>query len=313
VVGAPFSEVSDVPQGKTYIFVKPAAGWNGLLTEAATLQASDGLLADEFGEDIALSADGRTIVVGADWHATTGAVYLFTQPEGGWSGSLTESARLSPSDPAYGDRFGSAVAISGDTIAVGAYGNDVGGNNSAGTVYLYVKPPDGWATTTEDARLIASDGAESEYLGDAVAIDGDTVVAGAEAADWNRGAAYLFEKPASGWSGIVTETAKLTASDGRVGDLLGEAVVVAGDTVVVGTQGRTYHPTAAYVYVAPPDGWRSTTESARLLSSDGHPGDSFGLSLAVRGAVRESTPGGARLHLLRQRWRDGHGRLPALR
>ncbi|MGH2542308.1 MAG: FG-GAP repeat protein, partial [Ardenticatenaceae bacterium] len=70
-----------------------AAG-GGLLSETATLRASDGQPGDRFGE-VALSADGQTVVVGASEHfGLAGAVYVFTQPAGGWAGTLSESYRL---------------------------------------------------------------------------------------------------------------------------------------------------------------------------------------------------------------------------
>ncbi|MGH2543701.1 MAG: hypothetical protein ACRDIB_12930, partial [Ardenticatenaceae bacterium] len=203
VVGAP--EAFGDGAGKAYLFAQPAGDWGGQLTEAARRRASDGRYRDHFGGAVAISDDGRTIVVGASEHfSTAGAVYVFEQPAGGWSGTVMQTATLRASDPHHGDYLGGAVAISGDTIVAGAFGNDVGGNAEQGTLYLYLKPPTGWVSTTESARLIASDGVTNDYLGGAVTRAGARVVAGAKGADvgstLSAGATYLFEQPAGGWT-----------------------------------------------------------------------------------------------------------------
>src|SRR5207245_1665203 len=147
---------------------------------------------------------------------------------------MTETAKLTASDGAAGDQFGGAVAISGDTVVVGACADDIGANSNQGSAYVFVKPGAGWSTMTETAKLTASDGAAGDQFGGAVAISGDTVVVGASAddigANSNQGSAYVFVKPGAGWS-TMTETAKLTASDGAAGDEFGGAVAISGDTV----------------------------------------------------------------------------------
>jgi hypothetical protein len=122
-----------------------------------------------------------------------------------------------------------------------------------------------------------------------VGASGDTIVVGAPSATVsghaNQGAAYLFVKPAGGWTS-GTETAKLTASDGAANHNLGFSVGVSGDTVAAGASGN-YGPVqgAAYVFVKPAGGWTTGTETDKLAASDGSSGDAFGQSLGVDGSV----------------------------
>jgi uncharacterized protein (DUF2345 family) len=288
VVGAPSASGGGFDPGAAYVFVKPIGGWNGNLTQTAKLTASDGLAFDRFGRSVAIS--GHTVVVGAfgaDIGSNTnqGAAYVFVKPSGGWSGNLTENAKLTASDGAAFDEFGTSVAVSGDTVVVGARGN----NSFQGAAYVFVKPGGGWSgNLTQDAKLTASDGAASDVFGSSVAVSGDTVVVGAPHKNSSQGAAYVFVKPSGGWSGNLTQDAKLTASDGAAGDEFGVSVAISGDTVVVGAPfddigGNTYQG-AAYVFVKPSGGWTTTsTFTAKLTASDGAVDDYFGSSVAVSG------------------------------
>ena len=147
---------------------------------------------------------------------------------------VVQEAVLKASD---GDlSFGDSIASSGDTIVVGSSG----ANSNQGVAYVFVKPAAGWGgTLSENAKLSASDGAPNDRFG-SVAISGDTIVVGASnasvGANENQGAAYVFVKPAGGWSGMLQENAKLTArsTTGRSGDHFGGTVAVAGDTIAVG-------------------------------------------------------------------------------
>src|SRR5262245_19714273 len=119
------------------------------------------------------------------------------------------------------------------------------------------------------AKLTASDAAQGDQLGFTVAISGDTVVAGAPFAkigsNVNQGAAYVFVRAAGGWA-TMTETGKLTASDGAAGDEFG-VVAISGDTIAVGSSAKIGSNTkqgAVYVFVKPASGWMTATETAKL-------------------------------------------------
>ena len=182
---------------------------------------------DHLGQTVAISGD--TIVAGAPdknlGHPEEGAVYVFVRPPGGWT-SVTTTARLSASDRAEDDHLGFSVAISGNTIAAGAPGSA----DPSGAAYVFVKPPTGWTDNEDTAKLTVSASA-LRFLGQSVAVSGDTVVVGAPI-DGNRGAAYVYVKPGGGWVDGI-ETAKLTAQTGRLNDELGYAVAMDGNTIAV--------------------------------------------------------------------------------
>ena len=260
--------------------------------QMARLTAADGAENDNFGYSVAISGD--TVVVGArndDINATSnqGSAYVFVKPSNGWAATSAYTAKLTSSDGAVADTFGSCVAISGDTIVAGAPIAAVS-TVRKGAVYVFVKPANGWADMTQTAKLAASDGAEGAVFGNAVAISGDTVVAGAShdtiAAQMFQGSAYVFVKPEGGWLDM-TQTAKLTASDGEAGDWLGMSVAMSGDTVVAGAAyddiGATLEQGSAYVFVKPEGGWLDMTQTAKLKASDGAASNLFAWSVAVEG------------------------------
>ena len=109
-------------------------------------------------------------MIGAYNAGTGGAVYVLRASDG------AELAKLTASDAAYFDYFGRSVAIDGNTIVVGATSDDDGGPNS-GSVYVFEKST--WGTYDQVAKLTASDAAAGDTFGESVAIDGGTVVVGA--------------------------------------------------------------------------------------------------------------------------------------
>ncbi len=298
VVGAPNATAGgNTSQGAAYVFTKPSGGWSST-TETAKLTASDGGAGDALGISVAMSSDGSTVAAGA-YHAAVGAnqyvgaAYVFTKPSGGWS-SESEAAKLSASDGAGGDGLGFSVALSSDgsTVVAGAPDATVNSNSQQGAAYVFVKPGGGWSSSTQTAKLTASDGAASDTFGYSVAAssNGSTIAVGAPNAtiggNASQGAAYVFVKPGGGWSSS-TETAKLTASDGAAGDHLGYSVTVASDgsEVVAGAPyaevGPDAYQGAVYVFDVPSGGWSSTTETTKLTASDGNAYDSLGWSVSM--------------------------------
>lgn len=298
VVGSGLDDIgANINQGSTYVFVKPAGGWSGALTESAKLIADDGGFDEQFGFSVGVSGD--TVVVGAHFddigvNGSQGSAYVFVKPAGGWSGTLTQNAKLTASDGAPEDRLGQSVAVSSDTIVVGAGLDDIGVNGNQGSAYVFVKPAGGWSgALNQNAKLTASDGVASDFFANnGVALSGDTIVVGTEShdigANLDQGSAYVFVKPAEGWSGALSENAKLTASDGAAGDVFGISAAVSGDTIVVGAGGddigANLDQGSAYVFVKPAGGWSGTlSERAKLTASDGAPTDFFGRSVAASG------------------------------
>jgi uncharacterized protein (DUF2345 family) len=270
VVGAPYD---DLLRGSAYVFVKSAtrgATW----IETAKLTASGGVAGDQFGYSVAIRGD--TVVIGANGNDKfRGSAYVFVKPEAGWS-SGTETAKLTASDGASPHYFGNSVAISGDTVVVGAQYGD----SFRGSAYVFVKPGRGWTSGTETAKLTASDGVALDSFGIHVTISGDTVVVGSWR-DSRRGSAYLFVKPEAGWA-TKSETAKLIASDGAAGAQFGFSVAMSGDTVAVGSW-RDSRRGAVYLFVKPEAGWATKSETAKLTASDGVVFNQFGISIAING------------------------------
>ena len=282
VVGAPGGWYTG--PGAAYVYKRMGLNY---WVRVAKLTASDGDDRDYFGTSVSISGD--TIVVGAygddDNGHLSGSAYVFQKSGSTWS----QVAKLLPSDGMYGDKFGQSVSISasGTTAVIGApYKHS---NSSAGVVYVFDRPS-GWSgTLNENALLLASDGAQGDYLGDSVFISGDTVVAGAYGDDDSgsrSGSAYVFEKPGSGWSGTINEAAKLLPSDGAAYDHFGGSVSLSGDTVAIGAPASDddsgTDSGSVYVFVKPGGGWAGTiSEDAELLASDGSTNGGFGMSVSV--------------------------------
>ena len=137
--------------------------------------------------------------------------------------------KITASDGARNDRFGYSVSISGDYAIVGADSDDDNGIFS-GSAYVFKRSGTSW---TQEAKLLASDGATGDQFGFSVSISGDYAVVGAFADDdngENSGSAYLFKRSGTSW----TQEAKLLASDGAAGDQFGLSASISGDYAVVG-------------------------------------------------------------------------------
>ncbi len=251
VVGGYLDNENGVNSGAAYVYNKPDGGWSSK-TEDAKLTASDAAEYDYFAISVAISGD--TVVVGSIYDTTdvnnSGSAYVFVKPDGGWS-SRHEDAKLTASDAAVYDYFGTSVAIDGDTIVVGASSDEDQGDFT-GSAYVFVKPEGGWMTQHEDAKLTASDAGYDHGFGGSIAISGDTLVIGALGHDNASGAAYLFNRPASGWQSR-TEDLRLTASDASSNDCFGISVGISGSTVVAGApydDDRVSNSGSAYIYRA---------------------------------------------------------------
>ena len=178
--------------GAAYVFTRPASGWSDE-TEAATLIASDGRAGDRFGSSVAIS--GKTVVVGSGSGALPygNSLYVFTRPPGGWSGTLHERARLIVSGQAVGAL--GAVAISADTIAVGAPQLGLGGPSGRGAVYVFNKPTRGWSGTIyPSAKLTTAHPAGDTELGITLAVSGRSIFAAAYASPYS-GSIFVFNRP----------------------------------------------------------------------------------------------------------------------
>jgi uncharacterized protein (DUF2345 family) len=262
----------------------PTAGASPAPVErVAKLTASDGTTSTGLGASIVVTDE--LIVAGAPGGSTAhGAVYLYARGADGWV-DATQTAKLTASDGGANDGFGRSVAVDGDTIVVGAPGNDF----ATGAAYVFTKPATGWADATEAAKLTASDGDSTDVFGASVAVNGSTVVAGAPAStQFHPSALYVFERPTNGWVD-ATQTAKLTQFDAVNQDKLGVSVAMSADVIVAGATGddtgTVFGHGSLYVYARPAGGWAAATETAKLTASDAAAFDELGRSVAVSGDV----------------------------
>ncbi|MFM7052163.1 MAG: FG-GAP repeat protein, partial [Planctomycetota bacterium] len=253
---------------------------NDLYPEIATLVASDGAAAENFGYAVSLSGD--TLAVGVPYddvgvNSDQGSVRVFVRSGTTWSAQAT----LTASDGAAFDLFGYSFSLSGDTLAVGVPYDDVGANSAQGSVRVFVRSGTTWSA---QATLAASDGAVFDNLGWAVSLDGDTLAVGvpydAVGPNATQGSVRVFVRSGTTWSAQAT----LTASDGAVGDQFGFMVSVSGDTLAVGMRydnvGANGDQGSVRVFVR-----SGTTWSARagLAASDGAAGDNFGYAVSLSG------------------------------
>ena len=294
--------------------------------QQAYLKASNTGADDLFGHAVAISGD--TVVVGApqeDSSATgvngnqasntapnSGAAYVFVRNGTTW----TQQAYLKASNASVissDDRFGQSVAISGDTVVVGANREDsnatgVNGNQNndsaleSGAAYVFVRSGTTWS---QQAYLKSSNTGDFDFFGWSVSVSGNTVVVGAYPEDSNAtgvngnqadnsasasGAAYVFVRSGTTWS----QQAYLKASNTDAFDKFGWSVGASGDTVVVGAyeedsnatgvngnQGNNVEASgAAYVFFRSGTSW---SQQAYLKASNTGNGDWFGYSLSMSG------------------------------
>lgn len=160
-----------------------------LLTQQQNLTASDGAANDQFGDSVAISGD--TVVVGAHLNdfSNQGSAYVFVRSGGAWS----QQQKLTASDGAHGDHFGSSVAINGDTAVVGAPQDDIGASAEQGAAYVFVGSGTKWS---QQQQLTGNTAVIGDRFGWSVAISGNTVMVGAAhddiGANSNQGSAYVF-------------------------------------------------------------------------------------------------------------------------
>ena len=166
-----------------------------------------------------VAISGDTVVIGAlfdDGAAgfEQGSAYVFVRSGGVWS----QQQKLEASDAAAGDVFGISVAISGDTVVVGAWLDDGAAGVDQGSAYVFVRSGGVWS---QQQKLEASDAGAGDGFGLSVAISGDTVVISAVFDDGpagaDQGSAYVFVRSGGVWS----QQQKLEASDAGAGDLFG--------------------------------------------------------------------------------------------
>jgi hypothetical protein len=198
----------------------------------------------------------------------------------------TSIAKLTASNGESYDLFGSdnAVAISKNRIVVGAPGYE----DDRGAAYLFGDPrnPQSGRSYSQLAFLMASDGEMNDYFGNSVAVDGDIIVVGAsELNSGGPGAAYVYRIIADENNNFVSisQVAKLTASNGMVGDWFGGSVAMHGKYILVGAGVVNSYSGSAYLFGNPSNNPNTPewTELKQFQPNDLTEDDSFGYSVAM--------------------------------
>ena len=213
-------------------------------SHAAGLIASDGAADDNLGYSV--SQSGNIGLVGARSKTVggipfRGAAYVYRNLHTA-AGTVTQNVKLTASDGALYDFFGSSVSQSGSIGLVGAFGKAVGGRYQQGAAYVFRNLNVATGTVTQNVKLIASDGAVSDQLGWSVSQSGNTGLVGAAWAIASQGSAYVYRNLHTA-AGTVSQNVKLTATDGAADDFFGWSVSLSGNIGLVGTQsvqGRAY-------------------------------------------------------------------------
>ncbi|MFW5444007.1 MAG: FG-GAP repeat protein, partial [Methylococcaceae bacterium] len=327
------SDNSAKDSGAAYVFIRRGSTW----VQQAYLKASNTESGDLFGISVAISGD--TVVVGAEGEKSNssgvngnqnnnsiksaGAAYVFTRRGGTWA----QQAYLKSSNPDANDLFGNTVAISGESLVIGALLEDsnstgLNGNkndNSAkdsGAAYVFIRSGSTW---TQQAYLKASNTDAGDIFSSSVAISANTLVVGSEGESSNSngvngdqsdnsanysGAAYVFTRNGSTW----TQQAYLKASNTSILNSFGNSVAISGGTLTVGAPGESSDSTgvngdqsnnsiltssgAAYVFTRMNSIW---AQQAFLKASNTGFNDQFGESIAISGdmlvvgAINESS------------------------
>lgn len=265
---------SGMESGAVYVFVRDdTTSWS----QQAYIKASNSENFDGFGASVALAGD--TLAVGALYEGgavggvhgdasaqasnlapKSGAVYVFVRSNS--NATWSQQAYIKADNPDANDWFGASLALSGDTLAVGAFFEDGmgtgvslrGGGDGAvgsGAAYVFERVGDTWA---QQAYLKASNTTANDHFGFSVAVEGDWLAVGTpgensdsigvngdgvdgdhvNVAANNAGAVFLFARAGTNWS----QQAYIKASNTEMGDAFGQSVALAGTTLVATAPGE---------------------------------------------------------------------------
>jgi hypothetical protein len=270
---------------------------DGTWKQTATLTASNGTNGDGFGEAIAF--DGTTAFIGApnaevtDKNGITlphGAMYVFSDSNGTW----TQTQEITASDGAFDDLFGDSVALSGNTLMVGAIGATINSNNAQGAVYVFT---DSNGTWTQQQKLVSGNGAEYDKFGYSIAIDGTNALISSPFTTVNGnsgfGTVYAFTNTNGTWN----QSAMIEPANTGPGYYhFGNSLALSGDNALIGQPNSTNTeiPGAVYAFTNSGGSW---TQAQTLHASDAAAYDYFGTALALHGNQFVTSAPGANLQI----------------
>lgn len=276
-------KIRDFNLGAVYIFKKPASGWTSMHESYKIVQSENKLdYTDNDRDD-----DNLGITVDLDYpyliasrfdngsRPNFGSVLVFKLSED----SAVLEATLNPSFRDAINNFGEALCIRGNTIAIGC-GTTRFWGGERNVVFMYERNGEQWNDATETTTLSPSDDGDTGYLsgiafGKSIDMtdDGSQIIIGApgwfdgtilQTTDYFKGAAYIFERPADGWTGTIKEKARLTIPNQVPYACMGVSVYIEDRYAVVGTPQNFFYtysaqnpgPGKVYFYQKPEDGWK---------------------------------------------------------
>lgn len=225
IVGASLHNVGlNTDQGAAYVFFRSSGIW----AQQAKFTASGGDEHDSFGNAVAIDGDLAVVGVEEDDVATfdEGSAHIFKRTGSTWA----SHGMLLAADLSSTDSFGESVAVSGETVIIGAPGDDIGFNTNQGSAYVFVLSGGLWV---QQEKIVAFDGSADDRFGRSVALDGDAAIIGAPEEDvmtnTNQGSAYICTRAGGVWGAQL----KMMASDGAIDDHFGGSVAISGYSVLV--------------------------------------------------------------------------------
>ena len=208
--------------GAAYVYELVGSTW----TYRQKLLPAPSTLGDFFGSAVAIVGTKMFVgAYGANFYA--GQVFVFNYNGSSW----VQTQVISTPNPALYDFFGFSLTASGETLAIGSYGEDGVAGTNYGSVYIYNLSGDQWVF---QQKIKASDGGSGDNFGAAVSLDNNLLVVGANFNDGvaaDAGAAYVFSRNGNQWNFQT----KLTGSDSGSGSSFGRSVAVKGNLIVVGS------------------------------------------------------------------------------
>jgi hypothetical protein len=291
-IGAPRDDEANTNSGAVYIFHHGDLGWS--FKEKLLPESPSG--DERIGYDLSIFDD--TLAVGAHRDNSVaieaGAVYVFYREGSGWQ----QQAKLTASDGAASDFFGASVSLYEDTLAIGAYRDDIGTNDDTGSVYIFNRNGELWSLSE---KITASDMDEFSRFGNSVSLQEDLLVVGAYEDGGlanEAGAVYIYH-----FDGIWDEVVKLTASDSSEGSRFGFEVSLSGDRLAIGAafdDGIASGTGAVYLFENNESEW---VEIEKVTLTNGVAYDYYGYSVLLSGnylfaSTQNDDTGRGTLHVL---------------
>jgi hypothetical protein len=270
IVGSPYDDDEGTDAGAVYVFEESTTAQS--FNQVAKFKG--GTAGGRLG--FAVAINGSRFVAASDKDsangASSGSAIIYKRDVGNWA----EEKKLLPSDGSANSYFGSAAAISGNKVAIGARGARPGSRADAGQIYVFEENAGTW----QESILVPSNSAAYDRLGYSVSISGDFVVGGAYQADpdnsFSAGSVTVWKRASLGnW----TQTQTLVADDKTSGAQFGSSVSISGSKIAIGAPAE--NDATGSVYIFGESGTQGFTQTKKLKPPNAHQNDSVGLSVAL--------------------------------